>query len=143
MPGGLIQLIAYGAQDFNLGQNLNYFSHTYRRFTNFAMEGMDFNSGSTIRTCNRKYNNFEIIDYDDDPDNLDTDTDMLYPVAINLRNLNKNRLFINCSVPKRAKKKDKKFDGGGNMTFFKFKHESNVNMYKQNQKQIKSQIKRR
>ncbi len=40
MPGGLIQLKAYGAQDFNLTGNpqISFFKTVYRRYTNFAME---------------------------------------------------------------------------------------------------------
>ena len=40
MPGGLIQLKAYGAQDYNLTGNpqISFFKTVYRRYTNFAME---------------------------------------------------------------------------------------------------------
>ena len=40
MPGGLIQLKAYGAQDLNLTGNpqISFFKTVYRRYTNFAME---------------------------------------------------------------------------------------------------------
>lgn len=40
MPGGLMQLSAYGAQDFYLTGNpqISYFKTVYRRYTNFAME---------------------------------------------------------------------------------------------------------
>ena len=40
MPGGLIQLTAYGAQDFYLTGNpqISFFKAVYRRYTNFSME---------------------------------------------------------------------------------------------------------
>ena len=40
MPGGLLQLSAYGAQDFYLTGNpqISFFKTVYRRYTNFAME---------------------------------------------------------------------------------------------------------
>ena len=40
MAGGLLQLKAYGAQDFNLTGNpqISFFKTVYRRYTNFAME---------------------------------------------------------------------------------------------------------
>tara|TARA_B100000123_G_scaffold228582_1_gene177811 strand:+ start:823 stop:2337 length:1515 start_codon:yes stop_codon:yes gene_type:complete len=40
MPGGLIQLAAYGSQDFYLTGNpqISFFKTVYRRYTNFSME---------------------------------------------------------------------------------------------------------
>lgn len=40
MPGGLLQLSAYGAQDYYLTGNpqISFFKTVYRRYTNFAME---------------------------------------------------------------------------------------------------------
>ena len=40
MPGGVLQLAAYGAQDFYLTGNpqISFFKTVYRRYTNFAME---------------------------------------------------------------------------------------------------------
>lgn len=40
MPGGLLQIAAYGAQDFYLTGNpqISFFKTVYRRYTNFAME---------------------------------------------------------------------------------------------------------
>lgn len=40
MPGGLIQLAAYGSQDYYLSGNpqISFFKTVYRRYTNFAME---------------------------------------------------------------------------------------------------------
>jgi hypothetical protein len=45
MPGGLIQLIAIGAQDYLLSGNpeISYFKKTYKTHTNFAMESMKVN----------------------------------------------------------------------------------------------------
>lgn len=40
MPGGLIQLVAYGGQDFYLTGNpqISFFKNVYRRYSNFSME---------------------------------------------------------------------------------------------------------
>ena len=40
MPGGLLQLVAYGAQDIYLTGNpqITFFKVVYRRHTNFALE---------------------------------------------------------------------------------------------------------
>ena len=42
MTGGLMQLVAYGAQDIYLTGNpqITYFKIVYRRHTNFAMEAI-------------------------------------------------------------------------------------------------------
>lgn len=42
MTGGLMQLVAYGAQDIYLTGNpmITYFKIVYRRHTNFAMESI-------------------------------------------------------------------------------------------------------
>ena len=53
MGGGLMQLVAYGAQDAFLTGNpeITFFKVVYRRHTNFAMESIqqDFNGGSSNR----------------------------------------------------------------------------------------------
>ena len=43
MGGGLMQLVAYGAQDIYLTGNpqITFFKVVYRRHTNFAMESVD------------------------------------------------------------------------------------------------------
>lgn len=43
MAGGLLQLVAYGAQDIYLTGNpvVTYFKTVYRRHTNFAMESIE------------------------------------------------------------------------------------------------------
>ena len=43
MPGGLIQLAAYGSQDFYLTGNpqISFFKTVYRRYTNFSMESVE------------------------------------------------------------------------------------------------------
>ena len=40
MPGGYIQLAAYGSQDFYLTANpqISFFKTVYRRYTNFSMD---------------------------------------------------------------------------------------------------------
>ena len=50
MGGGLLQLVAYGAQDVYLTGNpqITFFKASYRRHTNFAMEAIEqtFNGNS-------------------------------------------------------------------------------------------------
>lgn len=43
MSGGLMQLVAYGAQDIYLTGNpqITFFKVVYRRHTNFAMEAIE------------------------------------------------------------------------------------------------------
>jgi hypothetical protein len=43
MPGGLMQLVAYGAQDIYLTGNpqITFFKIVYRRYTNFAIETIE------------------------------------------------------------------------------------------------------
>ena len=43
MGGGLMQLVAYGAQDIYLTGNpqITFFKVVYRRYTNFAMEAIE------------------------------------------------------------------------------------------------------
>ena len=56
MGGGLMQLVAYGAQDIYLTGNpqISFFKIVYRRHTNFSMETIQqtFNGPSTIPTTN-------------------------------------------------------------------------------------------
>ena len=50
MSGGLMQLVAYGAQDVYLTGNpeMSYFTSIYKRHTNFSMEAIELSlSGST------------------------------------------------------------------------------------------------
>jgi len=44
MPGGLLQIVAYGAQDMHLTYNpqITYFKVVYRRHTNFSMENFEY-----------------------------------------------------------------------------------------------------
>lgn len=50
MPGGLMQLAAYGAQDIYLTGNplITFFKMVYRRHTNFAMESIEQTFDSTV-----------------------------------------------------------------------------------------------
>ena len=50
MPGGLLQLAAYGAQDFYLTGNpqISFFKTVYRRYTNFAMEFYTLTSENNV-----------------------------------------------------------------------------------------------
>ena len=51
MPGGLMQLTAYGAQDLYLtgNPNITFFKMVYKRYTNFSMEYIE-QSFSTLPT---------------------------------------------------------------------------------------------
>jgi hypothetical protein len=42
MPGGLIQLVAFGAQNYYLNGNpsVSFFKKVYKTYTNFSMESM-------------------------------------------------------------------------------------------------------
>ena len=55
MGGGLMQLVAYGAQDvFLTGKpEISFFKVVYRRHTNFAMESIEQTINGTIRPGNR------------------------------------------------------------------------------------------
>ena len=60
MGGGLMQLVAYGAQDIYLTGNpqITFFKVVYRRHTNFSMESIEqtFNNGTVAGSkCNRHY----------------------------------------------------------------------------------------
>lgn len=50
MPGGLLQLSAYGSQDFYLTGNpqISFFKTVYRRYTNFSMEFYTLNPENNI-----------------------------------------------------------------------------------------------
>ena len=56
MGGGLMQLVAYGAQDIYLTGNpqITFFKVVYRRHTNFSMECIQqtINGASTLTTAN-------------------------------------------------------------------------------------------
>jgi hypothetical protein len=55
MGGGLMQLVAYGAQDIYLTGNpqITFFKVVYRRHTNFAMEAIQQTLDGTVRFGNR------------------------------------------------------------------------------------------
>jgi len=55
MPGGLMQLVAYGAQDIYLTGNpqITFFKVVYRRYTNFAIETIEHPFIGTIAFGNR------------------------------------------------------------------------------------------
>jgi len=141
--GGLMQLIAYGAQDVYLTgrPQMTFWSTTYRRHTNFSVM-MESSFGPT--KYDRKYANFE-IKMNDDSDDFDVDFDMIFPSNINLRNLNKNELFSKCEIIKKKKEKKEKTGGRGGPQMFSYSYRSenaaNRKQQKQNQRQIKSQLK--
>src|SRR3989344_5295458 len=55
MTGGLMQLVAYGAQDIYLTGNpmITYFKVVYRRHTNFAMESIQQTFSGTVGFGNK------------------------------------------------------------------------------------------
>ena len=55
MGGGLMQLVAYGAQDIYLTGNpqITFFKVVYRRHTNFAMEAVDQTINGSISAGNK------------------------------------------------------------------------------------------
>jgi hypothetical protein len=55
MGGGLLQLVAYGAQDIYLTGNpqMTFFKVVYRRHTNFAMEAIEQSYSGTVGVGNR------------------------------------------------------------------------------------------
>ena len=60
MGGGLMQLVAYGAQDIYLTGNpqITFFKVVYRRHTNFSMEAIEQTFSGTVAAsirCNRNY----------------------------------------------------------------------------------------
>ena len=64
MTGGLMQLVAYGAQDVYLTGNpkITFFKTKYRRYTNFATEIVGENNNYNGQ--NEGENNFEYIEID-------------------------------------------------------------------------------
>lgn len=139
--GGLLQLVAYGAQDVYLtgSPQITFSRVTYRRYTNFSV---DSTISYQINTYGRKYANFE-IKYNTDFDELDIDIDIAYPITINLRNLNKSELFEKCQVVKKKKEKKDKRTGsgsGGGMQMFSRSYRSENAANRRHQKQIKAQI---
>jgi hypothetical protein len=55
MGGGLMQLVAYGAQDIYLTGNpqITFFKVVYRRHTNFSMESIEQTFNGTVQPCSR------------------------------------------------------------------------------------------
>ena len=55
MGGGLMQLVAYGAQDIYLTGNpqITFFKVVYRRHTNFSMESIEQTFNGTAKPCSR------------------------------------------------------------------------------------------
>ena len=64
MPNGLMQLVAYGAQDLYLTGNpkMTYFKFVYRRYTNFAMEyiNLNFETKPTLGLFNKSQGKVKI-----------------------------------------------------------------------------------
>ena len=54
MPGGIIQLVAYGGQDFYLTGNpqISFFKNVYRRHTNFSMEMINIEAYTSSNELN-------------------------------------------------------------------------------------------
>ena len=65
MPGGIIQLVAYGGQDFYLTGNpqISFFKNVYRRHTNFSMEMINiepYTSSNELRETSETVLKFKI-----------------------------------------------------------------------------------
>ena len=63
MGGGLMQLVAYGAQDIYLTGNpqITFFKVVYRRHTNFSMETIDQTLNGTPDTINVYAVNYNVL----------------------------------------------------------------------------------
>lgn len=137
--GGLLQLVAYGAQDVYLtgSPQITFWKVNYGRHSNFSVESYKMN------TYGRNYNNFE-IQFNQESDDFDLNVDMIYPITINLCNLNNNELFENCQVVKKKKEKKKQTGSGGGSHMFSYIYRNEKadcrKHQQQNQRQIKSQI---
>ena len=84
--GGLMQLIAYGAQDI-------FFTATYRRHATFSTESIDGTCYKTIPI--RKYNNFELI-FDDKKIGKEYYSNELINIySINISELNNKSILVN------------------------------------------------
>jgi hypothetical protein len=120
MVGGLLQLVLFGAQDL---------------YDNFEIQI------NTYYTHGRKYNNFE-IQINKDSNDLVPVLDMIYPMIINLCNLNRDKLFKEYEIVKKEGKKEKRTDSGGEMNLYDYVAWKNTNRRTQqhNQRQIKHQI---
>lgn len=72
MPGGIIQLIAYGSEDIYLTGNpqITFFNTVYRRYTNFSTEYIELYQESTTSISNQ---NKSIITF-----KIDRNADLLY-----------------------------------------------------------------
>lgn len=97
--GGLMQLVAYGAQDVYLSNSpqITFFRTTYRRHTNFAMDGIEIEYGTCNSTMSfRKYENFDII-FDDTKigKELYYASELIHIFSINLYDLNCNPILVN------------------------------------------------
>lgn len=97
--GGLMQLVAYGAQDVYLSGSpqITFFRTTYRRHTNFSMDGIELIYGTCSSTMSsRKYNNFDII-FDDTKigKELYYASELIHIFSINLYDLNYKPILVN------------------------------------------------
>lgn len=96
--GGLIQLVAYGAQDAWLSHPVStFFKTTHRRHASFTVDGIEI----YYKTCNitmsfRKYTNFDII-FDDVTINKEVyyASNLIHILSINLQHLNCKSILVN------------------------------------------------
>ena len=98
MVGGLIQLVAYGAQDAYLSSRpqITFWKTTYRRHTNFAMEHYDNLCGTCFTTMSgRTYNNFEIIFHEEQLGKEYYSNNLINICPINLNDLNNKSIMVN------------------------------------------------
>ena len=130
--GGLMQLLAYGPQDIYLTNNITNVTHwnvSYKRRLHFGRNGEGYN---------RRYVNFE-VDQREILVNL-----FEFPTDIKLNIFNETPLFKNLDLPKEIKENqnDKKKNIVGHIFKFINNKYDKMTYNKQNQKELKSQIKR-
>lgn len=95
MPGGgLMQLVAYGAQDVYLrgSPNITFWKTTYRRNTNFTIKEM---VRPYYYSDRRTYVNFELLFDDTKNKELYYNNDSIVLCSIDLNDLNNNIILIN------------------------------------------------
>ena len=86
MAGGLLQLVAYGAQDVYLTSNpqITFFKVVYRRHTNFSIESIKQTFNGTA-------------DFGQDVSiTIQRNADLVYKMYFQTTNQNRCKLWINC-----------------------------------------------
>lgn len=148
MVGGLYQTVELGVQDLYLSPYPvnSFFKQTYKRHPEFNNIYFSYK----MENYGRTYANFKIhidVEYDifDTFENCEPNTDMIYPISLNLRNLNKESLFQKC-IPVKKKKEKREKISRTNVTPPMFSYSNRIHIaanrkqQRQNQRQIKAQI---